>query len=70
MERITNCEESIGKIVGKRMAMRAGGQNELRLQATLNQLSPRRIPRGVYRFHSHEEAEQWLMHQTLRHPTR
>jgi hypothetical protein len=69
MEPIINIEENIGKTVGRRTRtmdsfaygmglQKAGGQfvKTFRLKG---------IPRGVFRFHSHEEANAWLIyHQT------
>jgi len=57
---VVNVEEFIGKTVGRRVPPGGAG-----LQKTLNQVltSQRRgvCPRGVFRFHSHEEADQWIL---------
>ncbi len=68
MDPVVNCEELIGKTAGHRRMPAdaltyAGG-----LQRTLGQLVRLRIKRGVYRFHSHEEADQWLMERLTRKP--
>ena len=56
---VVNVEEFIGKTVGRRVPASGAG-----LQITLNQVlvgQQRGVcPRGVYRFHSHEEADAWL----------
>ncbi|TDU71217.1 hypothetical protein EI77_02339 [Prosthecobacter fusiformis] len=57
---VINLEETIGKTVGRRVAPKNGTG----LQVTLNEVlaSQRRgiCPKGVYRFNSHEEADQWM----------
>lgn len=57
---VVNVEEFIGKTVGRRVPPSGAG-----LQKTLNQVlaSQKRgiCPRGVYRFHSFEEADAWTM---------
>jgi hypothetical protein len=52
----------------KRIAGRREQENVLRdidiLQNTMNQLRGcGLIPRGVYRFRTHEEADEWMMRQ-------
>jgi hypothetical protein len=52
----------------KRVAGRREEENVLRdidiLQNTMNQLRGcGLIPRGVYRFRTHEEADEWMMRQ-------
>lgn len=54
------------KIVSRRPA----GEDVLRdasiLQRTLNRLrGARLVPRGVFRFSSHEDADEWMMRQIL-----
>ncbi len=71
MEPAYNNEELIGKTIGKRRPSAV-------LQSTpLETASNRhwrhaglglRIKRGVYRFHSHEEADQWLMDHLTQTP--
>lgn len=39
------------------------------LQRTLNDLRGcGLVPKGVYRFHTHEEADQWMMRQLAANP--
>lgn len=52
----------------KRIPGRRSGDDILRdieiLQQTLNDLRGcGLIPKGVYRFHSHEEADEWMIRQ-------
>ena len=62
MEPIVNLQDPAGKIVGRRKpaadtrmgVQRLGAQ----LAASLKLPMP---PRGVYRFKTHEDADQWLM---------
>ena len=62
---VINLEESIGKQVGRRQAPTdplkvAGDLNHL--VSGLLEASGHKLPgRGVFRFHTHEEADQWMM---------
>jgi hypothetical protein len=64
MDAVINLEDTIGKTVGRRRT-----PNPLRVQKDEVQAAIEwrrafggvRIPRGVYKFHSHEEADAWLM---------
>lgn len=73
---VINMEEKIGKTVGRRTAPKDGFKYAMDLQRTANQLMKswgRGIcPKGVYRFKSHEEADEWLMKMMTRpqHPPR
>jgi hypothetical protein len=66
MNPIVNCEENIGKIVGRRAVPRDTLTYASGLQKTLGGLKLPKIRKGVYRFHSHEEADQWLMDHLTR----
>ena len=65
VEAVTNIEENIGKTVGRRRI-----QDSLEfgfgLQRTLAQIqegSPlARVPKGVFKFRSFQEADAWMMH--------
>jgi hypothetical protein len=69
MKPVINLDEPIGKIVGRRRF-----PNPLRVQ--LNEIKNAeawrrafggiRVPRGVYRFNSHEEAHEWMMKHLTR----
>jgi hypothetical protein len=57
----------------KEISSRTRVENPLRdaaiLQRTLNRLRGcGLIPKGVYRFHTHEEAEEWMMRQMAANP--
>jgi hypothetical protein len=62
---VINLEDTIGKQVGRRKPP----MDPLRVASDLNQLatglltaSGHKLPRrGVFRFHTHEEADQWMM---------
>lgn len=62
---VINLEENIGKQVGRRRPpvdplLVASQMN--RLATGLITASGHKLPRrGVYRFHTHEEADQWMM---------
>jgi hypothetical protein len=52
----------------RRVSRRPAGQDAIRdisiLQRTINRLrGGDLVPRGVHRFHSHEEADAWMMRQ-------
>ncbi|MEP6699004.1 MAG: hypothetical protein ABJB09_04665 [Verrucomicrobiota bacterium] len=64
MKTVVNVEEKIGKTVGRRAieepAKYADGLQRLANQA--NRTMGRALcPKGVYRFHSQEEADAWMM---------
>jgi hypothetical protein len=71
---VINIEEKIGKTVGRR-----GAPDPLKIQpgetadaAAWSRAFPslRGVRPGVYRFHSHEEADEWLMkHLTRKTPS-
>ena len=65
MKPIINIEETIGKTVGRRTAPKDAFAYGMALQTTGAQLSKAfghpRFPKGAFKFHSHEEADAWLM---------
>jgi hypothetical protein len=74
MKPVINLEDPIGKTVGQRTAPVDAFRYGMRLQesgAEMIRTSGRfRIPKGVFRFHSHEEADAWMMkHQTREDPS-
>jgi len=62
---VINLEETIGKQVGRRQPPTdplhvASDMNKL--ATSLLKASGHKLPRrGVFRFHTHEEADQWMM---------
>lgn len=67
MKQVLNLDDPAGKTVGRRTAPRYSFQYGLGLQKTLVALYGRiPIPKGVHRFHSHEEADAWLMKHLAR----
>jgi hypothetical protein len=64
MKPLVNIQEPIGKVVGRRIAR----QDTLKLvpgeiedvKAWREAFPTPFVPRGVYRFRSHEEADEWL----------
>jgi hypothetical protein len=68
---VINTEEFIGKTVGRRIAahpLRLDPNRRNNAGAWRSAGMTPRIPKGVYRFHSHEEADQWLMDHLTRRP--
>ena len=59
-----NVEEKIDRFVGKRTGTPDSLQAGMQLQATAAQLHQtfkhRWMPKGVYRFKTHEEADAWM----------
>jgi hypothetical protein len=68
MRASVNIEEAIAKVVGRRQLGAASVKYGLDMQRSLDQLAPSKIPRGIYRFRSHKEADQWLMDHWTRKP--
>lgn len=67
---VVNIEETPDKVVGKRRAPRNGFKGALVLQETANDLRKAFghgfVPKGVFRFHTHEEADEWMMRMLVR----
>ena len=61
---VINNEETIGKTVGRRRAPIDSLQAADRIQSFINEhfqeVGHRLPPKGVFRFNSHEEADQWM----------
>jgi hypothetical protein len=74
MKPAINYEEKIGKTVGRRTAPRDMFAYGMALQksgvALAKALGVRGLPRGVFRFRSHEEADAWLMEHQIRNRPR
>lgn len=70
MKPFINLEEEPGKTVGRRSPPEDAFAAAMVLQHTLVELSTsfghRFIPRGVYRFRSHQEADAWMWKQLAR----
>ena len=68
-----NGDESIDRLVGRRTAAPDGLSTATSCTANSvawrNTLGGVRVPRGVYRFATHDEADQWLWRMITR-PTR
>ena len=66
---VINVEEEIGKTVGKRKP-RSAAEQARRVQETGRSIYRSRgfrvCPKGVYRFHSHEEADEWMRQMAVR----
>jgi hypothetical protein len=69
MESPINIEETIGKTVGRRV-LKNSTDYGAKLQEAGSELQQslgiKYIPRGAYRFKSHEEADEWLMNMMSR----
>jgi len=63
MDNPINLEENPGKTVGRRKISDAFafGMELQRSGGTLRRSNG--LPKGVYKFHSHEEADQWILDQ-------
>lgn len=71
MHPVVNIQEPVGKVVGKRKPtarlVSSPQETEANRQWASMEFFPRIKP-GVYRFKSHEEADQWLMDHSIRKP--
>ena len=67
---VVNVEENIGKTVGKRTgvarSLRVKEDSKEAAEAWRRALPSGGVPKGVYRFHSHEEANEWLIKMMAR----
>jgi hypothetical protein len=73
MEPIVNLEETPGKVVGRRHPPKDGltltaAQSAANARAWKRAFGTLRIPKGVYRFRTHEEADEWLWQKLTRPP--
>lgn len=71
---VLNLEEPIGKTVGRRR-LRNAPKAAMALQRTLNQLRQSFglgaiCRKGVFRFRSHQEADQWMIKQLVERAVR
>jgi hypothetical protein len=69
-EPFINAEEKIDKIVGRRThrpdALSLETSRKADSIAWRKALGGVRVPRGVHRFRTHEEADEWLWHMIAR----
>jgi hypothetical protein len=74
VEPIINIEEFPGKTVGRRRPPRdplaIEGSTKEQKRAWQKAFPMGTVPRGVYRFRTHEEADEWLMKMLTRPRTR
>jgi len=70
MEPIINLEETPDKIVGRRTALSdplaLEGRRKENMVAWRKAFGGLHLPKGVFRFASHEEADEWLWKQITR----
>jgi len=70
MDPIINLEETPAKIVGRRRPPRDAFRAAMALQRLVADLQKTfqnpGIPRGVYRFKTHQEADQWILKMLTR----
>ncbi len=64
MESVINLQDPAAKVVGKRKPPRDSFKTGMQLQDTVVALCRSQriglVPRGVFRFESHEEADEWM----------
>jgi hypothetical protein len=74
MKPMINVEEKIDRVVGRRVPAPDSFESGMRLQALAVELQKsfgqRWAPRGVYRFKTHEEADEWMWKMLARSQTR
>ena len=61
METEVNIDDPATKVVGRRRMPQYPSEYGLGLQSSLRKLARIHVPRGVFRFRSFEEADQWMM---------
>ncbi len=65
-----NVEEPVGRFVGRRTrtpdALSTATSNKAASRAWCKAFGGLRVSRGVYRFRTHEEADQWLWQRIAR----
>jgi len=66
---LINVEETIGKVVGRRVQksrpMNSITSSKAHARAWQRALPVSRGPKGVFRFKSHEEANEWMWNQMV-----
>lgn len=65
VEPIFNLDDPAGKTVGRKPP-KDSLRYSLKCASSANRIFPLRLPRGVFRFRSHEEADAWLMDHLTR----
>ena len=67
-----NLDDPIGKVVGRRRgpanALDTKYSSKQQARAWRRAFPTPFVPKGVYRFRSHEEADEWLMKMITRKP--
>lgn len=63
MHPVVNIEDPVGKVVGRRanLSERNYLEHAFGMQKSLRGFPWPKFPKGVFRFKTHEEADQWLM---------
>jgi hypothetical protein len=64
MNMVVNVDEKIGKIVGRIPPATEAFARAMKLQQTINRLQRHLegiCPTGVFRFDTHEQADEWLL---------
>ncbi len=73
MKPVINLEENIGKVVGRRTQAPDPFHTGMGLQSLAIPLhrsfKARWAPKGVYRFRTHEEADEWMWRMLARSQT-
>ena len=73
MEPVINIEDPVGKTVGSRRPpdpLSLRGQTKEDKRAWHRALPSSFVAKGVFRFHSHEEADEWMLRMMTRVPTK
>lgn len=67
---VVNIDDPVGKVVGKRANLTQQNYIDyaMSLQNSLRGFPQPKFPRGVFRFKTHEDADQWLMDHLIRKP--
>jgi hypothetical protein len=70
MHPVVNIDDPVGKVVGKRANLTQENYIDyaMSLQNSLRGFPQPKIPKGVFRFKTHEDADQWLMDHSIPKP--
>ena len=63
---VVNVEETPDKVVGRRRGIRATPAIQETANSLLKAFGHGLVPKGVFRFHTHEEAHEWMLKMLAR----
>jgi hypothetical protein len=67
---VINVEETPDKIVGKRRGVKVDAAIQETANSLIEAFGHGLVPKGVFRFHTHEEADEWMLKMLARNRKR